>query len=94
MNRVRTVVRWVAVLPILLYRWFISPMLPAACNYTPSCSRYAVDAVLKHGVWRGLVMGAMRIGRCSARYHGGEDPVPDVADWKALREEYRSRRVR
>jgi len=60
---------------ISLYRRFISPFLPATCRFTPSCSRYAADAIRAHGAVRGTAMALRRIGRCHPFATGGEDPV-------------------
>lgn len=57
------------------YRRFISPLLPPSCRFSPSCSRYTLLAVQKHGVLRGGVMGAWRILRCNPFSKGGFDPV-------------------
>ncbi len=59
-----------------LYRRFISPMLPAACRFHPSCSSYARDAVELHGVVRGSAMAVWRLMRCQPFSRGGFDPVP------------------
>lgn len=62
----------------LLRAWqvAISPLLPAACRFEPSCSQYAVGAVERHGVVRGLGFAARRVGRCHPLHPGGYDPVP------------------
>lgn len=86
--------RRITVIPIDLYRWLVSPLLPSHCNYYPSCSRYTRDAILRHGILRGLGMGVLRIGRCSARHYGGNDPVPDEVNWRDLLAEYRRRSVK
>jgi len=57
------------------YRRFLSPMLPASCRYWPTCSEYTLEAVQKHGILRGGVMGAWRILRCNPWSKGGIDPV-------------------
>jgi putative membrane protein insertion efficiency factor len=57
------------------YRRFVSPMLPASCRFWPTCSEYTLEAVQKHGVVRGGVMGAWRILRCNPWSKGGIDPV-------------------
>ena len=58
------------------YRWFISPLLPAACRFHPSCSQYAEEAVERHGAWRGSWLAARRVCRCGPWHPGGFDPVP------------------
>jgi len=59
---------------IKLYRYFISPMLPPACRFTPSCSEYALEAVETHGL-RGIMMAMKRIMRCHPWGASGFDPV-------------------
>ncbi len=86
--------RFLLTLPIRLYQWIISPLLPSTCNYYPTCSEYSRQAIVKHGILKGLLMSSMRIGRCSARYYGGTDPVPDVFDFHDLKREYRKRSVK
>ena len=58
------------------YRWFISPLLPAACRFHPSCSQYAEEAVQRHGALRGSLLAARRVCRCGPWHPGGFDPVP------------------
>lgn len=79
-------------LPIRFYQLAISPWLPASCIYTPSCSSYAVQAILKHGLLKGAAIAFLRIGRCSGGlFHGGEDPVPNTVYWKSIFSEYSKR---
>lgn len=61
---------------IQLYRWTISPLLPAACRFEPTCSRYAQEAIEKHGLVRGVALAIKRIFRCHPGNAGGFDPVP------------------
>jgi putative membrane protein insertion efficiency factor len=75
--RTRIAVRRLAILPIRLYQWTLSPLLPRSCRFTPSCSEYAADAVLAHGLWRGLRLAARRLMRCHPWGGHGYDPVPD-----------------
>ena len=58
------------------YKRFVSPLLPPACRFTPTCSEYARDAVTRHGVRRGLALAARRLARCHPFNAGGLDPVP------------------
>ncbi len=60
------------------YKWFLSPLLPSACRYYPTCSEYMMDAIAKRGVVIGLWMGLKRLGRCHPFHEGGYDPVRDV----------------
>jgi putative membrane protein insertion efficiency factor len=70
-----TLARRVAVLPIRLYQLVISPALGPRCKYEPSCSRYAVRAIRRYGIARGLVLAGWRLLRCNPWSHGGHDPV-------------------
>lgn len=63
-------------LPIRFYKLCISPLLPPACRFTPSCSTYAMEAILKHGVFRGSWLAVKRILRCHPWGGSGYDPVP------------------
>ena len=68
--------RWSATALIRVYQLFVSPLFPASCRYTPTCSAYAVEAIERHGVFRGSWLGAKRIARCHPFRPGGHDPVP------------------
>jgi uncharacterized protein len=61
------------------YKLAISPWLPPACRFEPSCSRYAEDALRAHGARRGVVLAARRLLRCRPGCPGGYDPVPPAA---------------
>ena len=61
---------------LLGYRWCISPLLPMACRFHPSCSEYAGEALERHGLWRGGWLSARRLCRCGPWHPGGHDPVP------------------
>ena len=67
--------RDLAVAAVKLYQRGVSPMLPNTCRFYPSCSQYTVLAIQKHGVLRGVFMGAWRIMRCNPFSKGGFDPV-------------------
>jgi uncharacterized protein len=58
-----------------LYKLALSPLLPSACRYYPSCSEYMRQAVEKYGPVRGLWMGIKRVARCHPFHQGGLDPV-------------------
>jgi putative membrane protein insertion efficiency factor len=62
---------------ILFYRLFISPLLGQNCRYDPSCSRYALEAVTRHGPFWGAWLAVRRISRCHPWGGMGYDPVPD-----------------
>jgi hypothetical protein len=61
---------------IRFYQKWISPGLPSACRFYPSCSEYTFQAIEKHGVLKGGWLGVRRIGRCHPFHPGGFDPVP------------------
>ena len=73
-------IRKLFLLPVKLYQWLISPLLPAACRYTPTCSNYMVEAVMEWGVLKGGYMGLKRIFRCHPWGGCGHDPVPKKVD--------------
>ncbi len=58
------------------YKLCLSPLLPAACRYTPTCSAYMAEAIETHGPWRGMWLGSRRICRCHPWGGHGWDPVP------------------
>ena len=59
------------------YKRCISPLLPNACIYTPTCSEYAMEAIQKHGVLKGTGLAIWRVLRCNPFMKGGYDPVPE-----------------
>lgn len=58
------------------YQVSLGQLLPPACRYYPSCSAYAIEALERHGAWRGGWLALRRIGRCHPFRSGGFDPVP------------------
>ncbi|HUA84722.1 MAG TPA: membrane protein insertion efficiency factor YidD [Bryobacteraceae bacterium] len=58
-----------------IYKRWISPLLPSACRYYPTCSEYMLQAIEMHGVVRGVWMGLKRLARCHPFHAGGFDPV-------------------
>ena len=69
-------IRWLLLLVVRAYRRFVSPALPPACRFHPSCSSYAETALLRHGAARGTWLAARRLARCHPFHPGGIDPVP------------------
>lgn len=69
--------RLAATLPIRIYQRFISPLFGQRCRYYPSCSEYALQAVQRFGILRGLVLAGWRLLRCNPWSRGGFDPVDD-----------------
>jgi putative membrane protein insertion efficiency factor len=65
-----------AVAVLDLYKRFLSPLLPRACRFEPTCSVYARQAIERHGLGRGLSLAARRLLRCHPFHKGGLDPVP------------------
>jgi putative membrane protein insertion efficiency factor len=64
------------ILLVRLYQWVLRPVIGANCRYFPSCSDYAVEALMKHGAMRGSWLAGRRILRCNPWMAGGIDPVP------------------
>jgi putative membrane protein insertion efficiency factor len=62
---------------IRIYQRVIAPSLPVACRFQPTCSRYAVEALERHGAWHGSWLAFRRLMRCRPGGGFGEDPVPD-----------------
>ena len=69
--------RSAAIAPVRAYQRLVSPALPRRCRYHPSCSAYAVGAIRRYGVLRGLALAAWRLVRCNPWSHGGVDHPED-----------------
>nr|WP_202962127.1 membrane protein insertion efficiency factor YidD [Salinisphaera shabanensis] len=84
MTSIRAAIRWLFVrllqLPIVIYRYTLSPLLGPRCRYMPSCSAYALEALQVHGPIRGSWLAFRRITRCHPLREGGFDPVPPARD--------------
>ena len=61
---------------IRMYQKYLSPLKTTCCPYTPTCSHYAIQAIEKHGAFKGSLLAAWRIMRCNPLSKGGFDPVP------------------
>lgn len=67
---------WLLIQPIRFYQRFISPLTPPTCRFTPTCSNYAIQAIRKHGPFKGVALAVWRILRCNPWGGSGYDPVP------------------
>jgi len=72
--------RRLAVAPIRLYQYCLSPFMPKNCRFYPTCSAYAHEAVMVHGLFRGTALILRRLSRCHPWNPGGYDPVPPVRE--------------
>ena len=81
-NLLRRALTMALVIPIRLYRLFLSPLVGPACRFSPSCSEYAIEALHSHGPIKGTMLAAQRLSRCHPiSWLGGSsgfDPVPPV----------------
>lgn len=75
-EKLKQLLRHIILLPVYLYRYSISPLMPARCRYTPTCSQYTVEAVMKYGIFKGGWMSIKRIVSCNPWGGHGYDPVP------------------
>ena len=73
---------WIKPLVALVrfYQKFISPLTPPSCRYTPTCSQYTIEALQKHGLFRGGWLAIKRIASCNPWGGSGYDPVPEKED--------------
>lgn len=69
----RTILLWA----VGLYKRCISPFLPPACRFEPTCSEYAREAIILHGAFKGSCLALWRLLRCNPLFKGGFDPVPE-----------------
>ncbi len=68
--------KYIAIFLVKLYQLVLSPILPNACRFTPTCSQYTLEALKKYGFFKGIVLGIKRISRCRPGGGDGYDPVP------------------
>jgi putative membrane protein insertion efficiency factor len=71
--------RAIAVGVLRIYKSWISPLLPSACRFYPTCSEYAIEAFERRGLLRGFMLTLWRLARCQPFCKGGYDPVPPAA---------------
>ena len=74
-----------AKMPVWLYQVAISPILKPSCRFHPTCSAYMLQAIDRHGAFKGLVLGTIRILKCHPWHKKcGTDPVPERFDWRQV----------
>jgi putative membrane protein insertion efficiency factor len=76
MKLIKDILSWFFLLLIKIYQYLLSPMLGASCRFTPTCSQYGVEAIKKHGPFKGVWLTFNRIRRCHPWGGHGHDPVP------------------
>ncbi|MBK9192732.1 MAG: membrane protein insertion efficiency factor YidD [Crocinitomicaceae bacterium] len=67
---------YILIIPVKIYQWIISPILPQSCRYNPTCSNYMIQAIKEWGPFKGFYLGTKRILSCHPWGGFGEDPVP------------------
>jgi putative membrane protein insertion efficiency factor len=88
-SKLLVILRTVISLPVLLYQKIVSPLVPSRCIYTPTCSEYTRQSIMKHGLL-GILLGTARVLRCvGGLYTGGQDPVPERFSFSYLFGSYR-----
>ena len=75
-GRIRNIIIFIAILPVRIYQYTISPLFPASCRHVPTCSEYAIQALKIHGLFYGSWLAITRILRCHPWGTSGYDPVP------------------
>ncbi len=88
-NAVSKTLAWPLIMLVRIYRIAISPWLGIHCRYDPTCSRYAIEALRTHGLFRGSWLATRRIGRCHPWGGTGYDPVPGCDEDKHESDEHR-----
>jgi putative membrane protein insertion efficiency factor len=73
---IRKIIIGILIIPIKIYQYLISPILPKACRYYPTCSEYALEALRKYGPIKGLFLATKRLLSCNPWGGSGFDPVP------------------
>lgn len=74
----RSAAQWVSLLLVRFYQIVLGPFFGGTCKFHPSCSRYAYEAIARHGARDGIVLALKRLGRCHPFTKGGVDLVPDA----------------
>ena len=76
MAKIRAALQWLIIKIIRCYQIFISPMIGQRCRFTPTCSHYAIEAIVSHGIVKGCWLAGLRLIKCQPFNKGGYDPVP------------------
>lgn len=77
LNGIKNLLTWILLVPVYIYRGAISPLFPPSCRYTPTCSKYTIEALKKHGPIKGFYLSVKRILSCNPWGGSGYDPVPE-----------------
>ncbi len=77
------IIKQILILLVRFYQKFLSPLCPGVCRYQPTCSQYMIEAIEKHGIFKGLWLGFKRLMRCHPWGGSGYDPVPPVDNKKS-----------
>lgn len=83
---IKKVISFPFIFLIKLYQWFISPLTPATCRYTPTCSHYAIEALQEWGIFKGSWLAIKRISSCHPWGGSGHDPVPKKEDKDSVKD--------
>jgi putative membrane protein insertion efficiency factor len=70
------ILNYLLILPIKLYQLLLSPLIGPSCRFTPTCSNYAIEAINRHGPFKGFWLAIKRISKCHPWGDSGHDPVP------------------
>ena len=70
------ILNYLLIIPIKLYQILLSPLIGRSCRFTPTCSNYAIEAINKHGPFKGFWLAIKRISKCHPWGDSGHDPVP------------------
>lgn len=77
MKIVKKVLRFICLIPVYIYKGIISPLIPHACRFYPTCSSYTLEAIYEFGLFKGISLSAKRIMRCNPKNKDcGYDPIP------------------
>ena len=68
-------IRKIFIIPIILYQKIVSPLFPSSCRFTPTCSEYTKQAIIKYGFFKGSFLGIKRISKCHPWGKSGYDPI-------------------